>query len=153
MRAYENAEAKKQAAIAETTKALEKQQKAQEEYTYSLKDVLSATLDIMSGGLTSGLRTGYNSFKSLFSGNSYATGTLYHPGGLAMVGENGRELIDLPRGARVYTNRETENMVSGGNNSTSNNNFYISINASDLREINDVVDMCNTYKQTVRMGV
>lgn len=151
-RAYENAEANKQKAIEETTKAIEEQQKAQEKNTSSLKDMLKATVDILSGGLTSGLRIGYDSFKSLITGK-YATGTLYHTGGLAIVGENGRELIDLPRGARVYTNRETENIVSGGNNSTSNNNFYISINASDLREINDVVEMCNTYKQTVRMGV
>ncbi len=32
----------------------------------------------------------------------YATGTDYHPGGLAVVGESGPELVNLPRGARVY---------------------------------------------------
>ncbi len=57
----------------------------------------------MSWGLTSGLRTGYNLAKNLITGN-YATGTSYHSGGLAMIDENDRKLIDLPRGARVYTN-------------------------------------------------
>lgn len=32
----------------------------------------------------------------------YAGGTSYHPGGLAMVGERGPELVSLPRGAKVY---------------------------------------------------
>ena len=154
-KAYENAETKKQEAIAKTTHALEKQRKAQEEYTYSLKDVLSATLDIMSGGLTSGLRTGYNSFKNLFSGKSYATGTVYHPGGLAMVGENGRELIDLPRGARVYTNRETENMLRGDNSRGGQviNNYYATIDASKVKDFVDVSRAFSTYTQTTRMGV
>lgn len=34
----------------------------------------------------------------------YATGTNFHPGGRAVVGENGPEVIDLPRGSRVYPN-------------------------------------------------
>lgn len=34
----------------------------------------------------------------------YATGTNFHPGGHAVVGENGPEVIDLPRGSRVYPN-------------------------------------------------
>lgn len=32
----------------------------------------------------------------------YADGTSFHPGGLAMVGERGPELVNLPRGSRVY---------------------------------------------------
>lgn len=34
---------------------------------------------------------------------SYAGGTRFHPGGLAMVGERGPELLNLPRGSEVYT--------------------------------------------------
>lgn len=36
-------------------------------------------------------------------------------GGLAMVGENGPELVNLPRGARVYSNPETRQMLGGQN--------------------------------------
>lgn len=32
----------------------------------------------------------------------YATGTEFHPGGRAVVGENGPEVVDLPRGSKVY---------------------------------------------------
>ena len=34
----------------------------------------------------------------------YAGGTNFHPGGLALVGERGPELVDMPRGSRVYPN-------------------------------------------------
>lgn len=34
----------------------------------------------------------------------YAGGTSFHPGGLAMVGERGPELVNLPRGSAVYPN-------------------------------------------------
>jgi len=43
----------------------------------------------------------------------FANGTPSAPGGLAMVGERGRELVQMPRGAKVWSNRETEAMMSG----------------------------------------
>lgn len=33
----------------------------------------------------------------------YANGTQYHPGGLALVGERGPEIVNLPRGSKVHT--------------------------------------------------
>ena len=44
----------------------------------------------------------------------YATGTSFHPGGLAIVGERGPELVSMPRGSQVFTNRESMEMVGGG---------------------------------------
>ena len=35
---------------------------------------------------------------------AYAGGTNFHPGGLALVGERGPELVGLPRGAKVWPN-------------------------------------------------
>lgn len=43
----------------------------------------------------------------------YAVGTRAHPGGLAMVGERGPELVNLPRGSSVHTNAETRAMLGG----------------------------------------
>ncbi|MBB3591729.1 hypothetical protein FHX08_002073 [Rhizobium sp. BK529] len=43
----------------------------------------------------------------------YASGTDYAPGGLAVVGEGGRELVNLPRGSQVIPNHRTEAMLSG----------------------------------------
>jgi len=45
---------------------------------------------------------------------SYAVGTDNHPGGLALVGEQGAELVNLPRGSQVYTNNQTNKLLSGG---------------------------------------
>jgi hypothetical protein len=41
---------------------------------------------------------------------AYASGTNFHPGGLALVGERGPELVSMPRGSRV-----TPNGKMGGN--------------------------------------
>ncbi len=46
----------------------------------------------------------------------FASGTNFAPGGMALVGERGPELVTLPRGSRVNTASETANMLgnSGG---------------------------------------
>jgi TP901 family phage tail tape measure protein len=50
----------------------------------------------------------------------FASGTNFAPGGLAIVGEQGPELVNLPRGSRVYDHHETAAMVSGGGGITVN---------------------------------
>lgn len=40
-------------------------------------------------------------------------GTTYAPGGLSVVGENGPELVNLPRGSQVRTAGETRRILSG----------------------------------------
>lgn len=47
-------------------------------------------------------------------GPHFAGGTDSAPGGWALVGEQGPELVNLPRGAQVRTNDETMDMLSGG---------------------------------------
>ena len=44
----------------------------------------------------------------------YASGTSNHPGGPALVGEHGRELVMLPRGASVLSNDKTESLLKNG---------------------------------------
>lgn len=41
----------------------------------------------------------------------FASGTNYAPGGLSLVGEQGPELVNIPRGSQVYSNRQTQNML------------------------------------------
>ena len=53
---------------------------------------------------------------------AFARGTAYAPGGMALVGERGPELVDLPRGSQVYTNAQSKRMMSG---STNNTNVYV----------------------------
>ena len=42
----------------------------------------------------------------------YASGTRFHPGGLAWTGEYGPELVNLPRGAEVIPHRESSAIAS-----------------------------------------
>jgi len=44
----------------------------------------------------------------------FATGTNFAPGGLALVGERGPELVNIPRGSAVYNNRLTQSALAGG---------------------------------------
>ncbi|MDZ4307170.1 phage tail tape measure protein [Allopontixanthobacter sp.] len=44
----------------------------------------------------------------------YANGTSFHPGGMAIVGERGPELLNLPRGSQVGSNDNLKSMMSGG---------------------------------------
>lgn len=44
----------------------------------------------------------------------YAAGTQFHPGGVALVGEQGPEIVDLPRGSRVFSASQSRNMARSG---------------------------------------
>lgn len=74
-------------------------------------DTLGSILDV---GLQ--LASTFGAFSTPSSGGSsipgYAGGTGFHPGGLAMVGERGPELVNMPRGSSVTPN----NKLSGGGN-------------------------------------
>lgn len=66
---------------------------------------LSATMNKASGGdLLKGLKM-----------PGFAEGTSFAPGGLALVGERGPELVNLPRGSQVIPNNKTEQIFNGGN--------------------------------------
>ena len=47
---------------------------------------------------------------------AYDAGTDFHPGGMALVGESGPELVNLPRGSSVMTANDTRQMLDRGNN-------------------------------------
>jgi SLT domain-containing protein len=55
--------------------------------------------------------------KSMMGGGKYkgyAIGTGYSPAGWAMVGENGPELMNLPRGAQIKSNSATNSLIGNG---------------------------------------
>lgn len=55
----------------------------------------------------------------------YAGGTMFHPGGLALVGERGPELVSMPRGSQVWNASMTAAM--GRNAEPVSSNYTISI--------------------------
>ena len=73
-----------------------------------------------------------------------ADGTDYWRGGLTWVGERGPELVSLPQGSRVYSAEDSRSM--GGDT------FNFNINASDISDIQSLIEMAKNYRRSVRMG-
>lgn len=79
---------------------------------------------------------------------AYASGTSYHPGGLALIGEHGPEYAMLPRGTAVMPHRQSMAMAGGGDTY-----YNITIPASDIKEFNDIVRIAQRERITTRAGV
>ncbi|HEY4532474.1 MAG TPA: tape measure protein [Kurthia sp.] len=70
----------------------------------------------------------------------FATGTNSAPGGIAQVHEKGGEIIDLPRGSRVYPHDKSVAMARAeGAQSSGGNVFTININGSG-KSTNEIVN-------------
>ena len=94
----------------------------------------------VANGLFSGSYSEYMQAKRAAYGWN-AGGTGNWRGGLTWVGENGPELVHLPRGASVTSAQESR---MGGDT------FNITISAKDVREFNDVVEMAKTARMRAR---
>lgn len=75
----------------------------------------------------------------------YARGTNYHQGGRAIVGEEGPEIVDLPRGSRVYPN----GVYPQGGGDT----YNITIEARTIQEFNDVYRIVKNQRRWGVQGV
>lgn len=60
-----------------------------------------------------GLQIFAAALKNSFKIPGFATGTTNAPGGLALVGERGPELISVPRGSQITPNAQSMNMLGG----------------------------------------
>lgn len=79
-------------------------------------------------------------------GNSYANGTDFHPGGLALVGERGPEIVQLPRGSAVYPHG------TGPTTNSTANTYNITIDAKNIREFNDIIRYAQGARVAMRRG-
>lgn len=77
----------------------------------------------------------------------YADGTDFHPGGYALVGERGPEIVRLPRGSAVYPN----GTAPAGMSSTANT-YNITIDARNIREFNDIIRYAQGARVAMRRG-
>lgn len=72
---------------------------------------------------------------------AHAKGTKFHPGGNALVGEAGAELVtgpafgDLPRGSKVYNAKETEGILENKGTSIGNVNINVTSSGNDKEEL------------------
>lgn len=81
-----------------------------------------------------------------------ALGTNSWRGGLTWVGESGPELLNVPSGSQIYSNKKSREMVSqqqlGGGGSIQTNHIYV--NANNLQQMSDVVNLMERQRQFMR---
>ncbi len=80
--------------------------------------------------------------------SGYATGTEYASGGMSLVGENGPEILNIPRGSRVTQAADTRRMLTGGGHAAPTLHF-------DLRGAvvtQDLLDQMNAMAQAAQQG-
>lgn len=75
-----------------------------------------------------------------------STGNDNWRGGLTWVGENGPELAYFPRGTEILNATESREVVGG-------DTFYITIDAKNVREFNEIVRIAQTTRMNARKGV
>lgn len=73
-----------------------------------------------------------------------AAGNLNFVGGRTWVGENGPEEVELPAGTRIYNAQETAQRSSG-------DVFIFNIDAKNVRELNQLLDMAKSARLERRM--
>lgn len=89
-----------------------------------------------------------NGFSTGMSQPSYhASGTDFFRGGRTWVGENGPELVDLPPGARIYSNQESRKLQKN-----SGNIYYVTIDARNVTDFTRVVKIFDELQMTQRTG-
>lgn len=89
------------------------------------------------------------SVSGMFTG--YADGTYNHPGGYALVGERGPEILRLPTGSQVYPTGVSQSMMQSARGG--GDTYNITIDAKNVREFNDIVRIARSARQNGRMGV
>lgn len=89
------------------------------------------------------------SVKGMLTG--YADGTYNHPGGYALVGERGPEILRLPTGSQVYPTGISQPMMQSARGG--GDTYNITIDARSVREFNDIVRIARSARQNGRMGV
>lgn len=97
-------------------------------------------IDVASGSFSGSYAEYTEKMRGAYGWN--AGGTPNWRGGLTWVGENGPELVNLPRGSAVLSAQESR--MTGGDT------FNITISARDVREFNDIVEMAQTARMRAR---
>lgn len=114
-------------------------------------DAIGNSIGKMQGQVES-VQNAYRNMPPYVTGNNvphYASGTQYHPGGPALLGENGPEIAELPAGTRVRTATETRQILSKGNTYI----YNITISAKDVKQFNDIVRIVEAQqRKSVQKG-
>ena len=106
----------------------------------NILSMLGLATDNFVGKIVSGFNTVLAIMESIKAINSilniipfFATGGIMQQSGLAVVGERGAELVQLPAGARVYNNQDTQKYFNSINSQPQAVNVYVNANLDGLK--------------------
>lgn len=74
----------------------------------------------------------------------YATGTQYHPGGPAIINEEGPETVVLPRGTKV---------IPAGQSAATGGNIYVTVQADTIQKAADFMRIVESAQREKRSGL
>ena len=74
----------------------------------------------------------------------HASGTDNYRGGRTWVGEEGPEIVELPRGSRIIPNEKASQI------SNATNYYYITIDAKNVQDFNRVVELAQNQRMALR---
>lgn len=97
-------------------------------------------------------------YENLYGVGANASGTAYWRGGETWVGERGAEKIWLPEGTRIFSAAESNAIernslalpALAGDNYSYGGDVYITVDAKNIRELNDLVRIAENARQTAR---
>ena len=86
---------------------------------------------------------------AVIQAQKFANGTMNAPGGLALVGEIGAEIVNIPRGSQVIPSGKTRDILTGRSGDNINLGD-ISININGNVDKNNVDEICNKISRAVK---
>jgi hypothetical protein len=75
----------------------------------------------------------------------HALGTRYSLGGMALVGEAGAELVNLPRGSQVYNNSQTKSIMNNSSSRSINISYTGNVGINDKNRFTNMLRMAGVY--------
>ncbi len=139
-------------AVQSVRAAIEAMNNAQKSVTSAMKSddaVIGRLKELQKNGTPEQKARARKTLAQLAETGAFARGTAYAPGGMALVGERGPELVDLPRGSQVHTNAQTKRMLGGDSTQT---NVYIGTVKNNSDE-NYIMRRMNRDYERASMGV
>jgi hypothetical protein len=123
----------------------------------------NAGVSIISG-LLGGIRSAFGSLGGSVAGGlksvlhaahipGFATGVTNFSGGMALVGERGPELVQLPRGSNVYTNGQSQQMMQGGGGQSTTTYNIARVELSSSEAVREFMNIDNRNGALASMGL
>lgn len=109
---------------------------------YTFGEILTGILNVLTGGVSGGIEVALGKPQEKLAG-----GTDFAAGGATLVGEQGPEIVNLPRGSQVVPNYAIGDTMAAGGGATINIYSPVAVDPSEASSI-----MSRTWREMAYMG-